>query len=268
MVIDRRPLSVKIDESIDLIRQYSELACSKWDGYVVAFSGGKDSQVVLLLVKMAGVPFRAVHNITTIDYPENIYFIRKCYPMVQFNFTRQNFFSLMERFKDLPTIGKRWCCNRLKERVGNGFFIDGVRAEESAKRATYDVINFKGGRVFDVSLLRRNRKVMLHPILHWNEADVWQFIEDNNIPVNPLYDSKNRVGCMFCPFASAKQRLQIRTDYPRYYSLMIRSIERIMAKGFGAEYQWESAHEVYDWWCSGKSMETYMESKRQLKLNL
>ena len=46
------------------------------EGYYVAFSGGKDSCVILDLIKRAGVKFDAHLNITTVDPPEVIRFVR------------------------------------------------------------------------------------------------------------------------------------------------------------------------------------------------
>ena len=40
------------------------------EGYYVAFSGGKDSVVLLDIVKRSGVKFDAHYNITGIDPPE------------------------------------------------------------------------------------------------------------------------------------------------------------------------------------------------------
>ena len=39
------------------------------EGYFLAFSGGKDSQAVYHLAKMAGVKFDAHYSLTTVDPP-------------------------------------------------------------------------------------------------------------------------------------------------------------------------------------------------------
>lgn len=52
------------------------------EGYYVAFSGGKDSCVILDLIKLAKVKFDAHLSITTVDPPELIRFVRQQYPEV------------------------------------------------------------------------------------------------------------------------------------------------------------------------------------------
>ena len=87
-------LSDKIEYSINLIRKGEKLALSmNPDGYYVGFSGGKDSQVMLELVKRSGVKYKAFYNVTTNDSPENVYFIRKYYPEVTFIHPKENFFK-------------------------------------------------------------------------------------------------------------------------------------------------------------------------------
>lgn len=61
-------LDKKINQAIKLIR-----AAGK-DGQVVevAYSGGKDSDVILELTRMAGINYRAIYKNTTIDPPGTI----------------------------------------------------------------------------------------------------------------------------------------------------------------------------------------------------
>ena len=81
-----KTLQDKINESITLIKKGERLALAlnPTDGYFVGFSGGKDSQVLLSLVKQSGVKYHAYYSVTTNDPPQNIYFIRQHYPDVTF----------------------------------------------------------------------------------------------------------------------------------------------------------------------------------------
>ena len=62
----------KVDVAIERLRLFEPK-----EGYYLAFSGGKDSQVIYHLAKESGVRFEANYNITGIDPPELVYFIRK-----------------------------------------------------------------------------------------------------------------------------------------------------------------------------------------------
>ena len=60
-------LQSKIDYSIALLRKCEQMALD-YDldnGYYLAFSGGKDSQVLYHLAEMAGVKFKAQMNLTS-----------------------------------------------------------------------------------------------------------------------------------------------------------------------------------------------------------
>lgn len=60
----------KEEASIELIRRGEKLALSmNPEGYFVGFSGGKDSQVLLELVRRAGVKYKAYYSVTTNDPP-------------------------------------------------------------------------------------------------------------------------------------------------------------------------------------------------------
>ena len=72
----------KVDDAIERLRGHESLTNGK--GFYLAFSGGKDSCAVKTLCNMAGVKYDAHYNVTTIDPPELVYFIREHHPDVRF----------------------------------------------------------------------------------------------------------------------------------------------------------------------------------------
>ena len=58
------------------------------EGYYLAFSGGKDSVVIKALADMAGVKYDAHYNVTSVDPPELVRFIKEKYPDVMWEYPR------------------------------------------------------------------------------------------------------------------------------------------------------------------------------------
>lgn len=122
------------------------------EGYYVAFSGGKDSQCIYHLCKAAGVKFDAHYNVTSVDPPELIYFIREHYPDVIWDVPhdkdgkRISMWSLIKNHAMPPTRKVRYCCADLKECNGKGrIVVTGVRWAESVRRKKlHGVVSIKG----------------------------------------------------------------------------------------------------------------------------
>ena len=275
-----RYLQSKIDKAIEFIKHGEKLALAmNADGYFVAFSGGKDSQVLLWLAQQAGVKYRAFYAVTTNDPPQNVQFIRQFYPEVIFIHPKENFYKLVAK-KGLPTMRTRFCCRVLKETAGIGYAtLVGVRKDESSKRRGYrdvDVISRRKEhqdkeRVYSVDeivatehkCIKGKDKLILRPILDFTESEVWEVIYANNLPVNPCYKTANRVGCIFCPFAPKKQILEYCKKYPRAKAKIIDSIQQCQTKMQKCKF---SPDEYFDWWLTKKSVKQYMAEKRQTKI--
>ena len=87
-------------------------------GYYCAFSGGKDSIVILDLLKRSGCKFDAHYNVTTVDPPELVRFI-KTFPEVQFNYPEMSMWKFMSRGGYRPGTGRPKGAKDSKPRKGS-----------------------------------------------------------------------------------------------------------------------------------------------------
>ena len=110
----RRDLEMKINRSILILKKMEPIALRYREyGFIGAFSGGKDSQVIRQLLNMAEVKHVMKYQWTTIDPPEVINFIREEYPDVIIERPDETFWQLCYRNGILPTQYKRFCCREL-----------------------------------------------------------------------------------------------------------------------------------------------------------
>lgn len=270
-------LPKKIADTITLLQQGEKAALAlDPEGYYLAFSGGKDSQVMLSLTKLAGVKYHAYYSVTSNDPPENVYFIRKFYPEVTFVHPKRNFFSMVSDY-GLPMMNKRYCCSRLKEGLGSGrAVLTGVRSEESRKRSSYAQIEIfsrrkehqgkRRDRSFDelaeneVQCIKGKDRLMIRPMLNWTSDEIWEYIYTNKLPVNPCYKKVGRVGCMFCPFATSKQIDMYSKEYTGFYNLLMSSVTKWWMKS--EDHILDSPEDYYLWWKSKKNLNSYIKKKR------
>lgn len=274
-------LQRKIDYSIELLRRAEPLALKMHsDGFHLAFSGGKDSQVLYRIAQMAGVKFKAHMQITTLDPPELMHFVRTRYSDVALHRPEINFYQLIIKKKMLPLRHARYCCAYLKEQHGAGTVtLIGIRAAESNRRAKRNEVELYGHK-FGGSLDQFNRrqeqsvecvggkdKVIISPILKWTDADVWNFIRGYGIEYCRLYDEGyHRIGCIFCPFASVKTKQMDRQRYPGVERAIKRSIRVLIdTVQYGSAYNMDE-DQIFDWYISNKSIKEYAGMLQQRKI--
>lgn len=274
-------LKYEIDAAINFLQRGEKLALSlNEQGYFVAFSGGKDSQVLLWLVQQAKVKYKAYYSVTTNDPLQNVQFIRKYYKEVIFLHPKDNFYTLVEK-NGLPLRQMRYCCKLLKESAGAGFAtLVGVRREESVRRSKYDFVDVVsrrkehkervGGYDLDDIIavnhqcIKGKDKVLLRPMLDFTEKDVWTIINEFNLPKNPCYEKVGRVGCIFCPFSSRQTIERYCIEFPKVKETLMKSISVFLKNkpSIGL-----SKEDYFDWWLSDMSLQEYKESKKQLEMN-
>lgn len=167
------------------------------EGYILAYSGGKDSDVLLSLAKAAGVRFEAHYHATTIDPPEVVRHVLT-HPEVTLDRPAKSFIRLMAT-NGLPTVGGRWCCKLLKERAFPGrVVLTGMRAAESPRRAKRSMVE---------AARQGHGQRFVHPLFDWSDADVWGYLRARGVVVCDLYgQGHKRIGCVCCPMGSTQER--------------------------------------------------------------
>lgn len=241
------------------------------EGYYLAFSGGKDSVVIKALADMAGVKYDAHYNLTSVDPPELVRFIKEFHPDVEIEIPKDKdgkpitMWNLIPRKKMPPTRLVRYCCEVLKEGGGDGrFTVTGVRWAESLRRRTTRTgleLNFNAAKDGDflnpdnpdnakmARFCPTKGKHILNPIIDWDDNDIWEFIREYNIPYCELYDQGyKRLGCIGCPMNNhAAEELE---KYPKYRQAYLRAFDRMLKNMDKAELKttWKTADDVMRWW--------------------
>lgn len=258
----------KILHSVELIRKAEPLALAydPEDGFFNTFSGGKDSQCLYHIVKMAGVKHKTHMNLTSIDPPEVIRFVKTEYPDVELAKPKDSIYHLAVKKGILPTMRVRWCCAEYKEMAGAGkVTLIGIRRSESARRArrnevevsnhgysgdleglaeyrkqrnsgrkprkgTFSIINVNGES--EVGCIHGKESLLISPIIDWTEDEVWTFLNTLGIKHCCLYDEGfTRIGCILCPMSQRKQKEIEMKRWPHVKRGWIKAIKEIRLGG-------------------------------------
>lgn len=278
-------LQKKMLHSVELLQKAEKIALNydAENGYFLAFSGGKDSQALFHMVQLAGVKFKGHMNLTSVDPPEVIRFVKKNYSEVELTKPGKSIYQYAVEKKILPTMRVRWCCSEYKETAGAGkVTLIGIRKAESARRAKRNEVEINS-RKFSGDLdgleeyrqeqkakrmKRKSKKdgvnitnadeeqtlgciqgkesLLISPIIHWTAQDVWEFLNDVvRVPHCTLYDEGwTRIGCIGCPMSSYKQKMLENERYPHVKRGWIRAIKAIRNGGSKRTYLVEHPQEL------------------------
>lgn len=276
-------LDEKIEYSINLLRKSEEMALrmDPENGFYLAFSGGKDSQVLYHLAVRGGVKFKAHMNLTSVDPPKVIRFVKKNYPDVELIKPRMSIYEMAKKKGCLPTRLVRWCCEEFKEMSGAGkVTLIGIRKSESTNRKKRNEIE-TGDRKFSgtfdqwsehqekmVTCVGGKDKILVSPILYWTEKDVWDYLKRMHIPYCELYDKGyKRIGCIMCPMSNYKQNVREMKDFPHVGKNWRKTIEWLIENKWKDKPLLQDPDLVLKWWISKKSFkEFYADEVMQQKL--
>lgn len=226
-VVDKNKdaLFVLENEAMDFVEHTYNVYRKKDSLFVVSYSGGKDSQVVLDIVTRVIPPsdLLVVFSDTTMEISHTYENVRKTKVDYERRFSGLKFYIAEPPKKAIdfwrefgpPSVKQRWCCTVvktapfhkiLKEHILGGrdsehggykkiVVFEGVRSDESSVRSKYERI--RGNRK---SFYQINAEV----IHNWNSTEVFLYLFSRNLNINKGYRyGLDRVGCSVCPFASS-----------------------------------------------------------------
>ncbi len=216
-------------------------------------------------------------NLTSVDPPEVIRFVKRYYPEVELIKPKVSIYNLAVGKQLLPTQRVRWCCDEYKEGAGAGkVTLIGIRRQESTRRAKRNEVEIDS-RKFSGTLegldeyrekkLSKEKKkgvnitnateertlgcisgkesLLISPIIHWTERDVWQFLNKVvQVPHCELYDQGfTRIGCIGCPMSNTKHKFVENNRWPHVRRNWIKAIIKIRT---GGVFQGQSAKILTD----------------------
>lgn len=198
--------------SIDFMRKIA----SRTPNLYLAYSGGKDSDLLLHLAKKAKIPYTAYYTNTTIDPPGTLKHIKE-HPEILIIRTKRSFFELVKH-RGFPSSFRRFCCTLIKEQYVADNIMTGIRRLESARRAQV----YKEPEICFVHKSgRKGRRFM--PILYWSDDNLTEYVKVENIRCHPLYYDENRcfhcerrLGCLGCPLPADRSI----NDFKKYPQLV------------------------------------------------
>lgn len=206
---------------------------SKFNNVAVLWSGGKDSTALLYVIAetFSNFPFIVVHLDNGNEFPETYAYMEKVQKNLNFKLIREPIEIKQDAITGLKCCGnnKTEALKRAIKREHFDAVVVGIRWDEHGIRGmersfsprdkefkwnVYDAENGKFGNPLQdpefvdwgITVNDFGKKcdhVRIHPLLHWSEADIWRYLENNNIPINNLYFSKNgkrmrSIGCQSC----------------------------------------------------------------------
>lgn len=211
-------------------------------------------------------------NLTSVDPPEVIRFVKRQYPEVSLTKPNKSIYQHAIDRGILPSMRVRWCCAEYKENAGAGkVTLIGIRHAESARRSKRNEVEIsdrkfsgtlegldeyrqqqrakrlrKASKKDGVNITNADKEqtlgcihgkesLLISPIIHWTERDVWEFLNDvMQVPHCSLYDEGwHRIGCIGCPMSSTKQKRIENKRFPHVKRNWIKAIMTIRSGGGG-----------------------------------
>lgn len=225
-----------IEKSKQAIRLAADMSLTYYDKpLIIAYSGGKDSDVLLHLAEDCLQPqeYEVIHSHTTVDAPETVYHIRDTFDRLtnqgvkcEVLYPRDKegkmitMWNLIPKKKMPPTRIVRYCCQILKEvGIPHRLVAVGVRGDESIKRQGRDIFGIqtstlKKAKSFSLEHTQEAYSEALARDPIWDCTLIKTMRDHGNTVVNPIYEWS---GQNIWDYIKAKQ-ISINPLYERGYT--------------------------------------------------
>ncbi len=201
---------------------------SKRGKIIVSFSGGKDSSVLLEVVRRSDVHHEVYFNNTGLELPETLEFVERIgYDIL--GEAGNAFWMYVEKFGP-PARDYRWCCKVLK-----------LAPTYKALKSLAPGVTLVGQRRFESLSRRRSPRIWRNkwlpgfvtgtPINMWSALDIWLYIKLRGVQVNPLYERGfERLGCYLCPASRLSEFEKLKKWYPSLWERWSSFLSRYASK--------------------------------------
>lgn len=212
----------RLNRMVEVSEAFAEHELRQTKNAVVSYSGGKDSAVLADILSRFGLP--KVFIDTRLEFPETYAYINKVRAtghQIDIARASNSFFSLVGK-NGYPRSRNRWCCKTQKFEP----FARYIREQYGNE----DVAVFVGQRRWEAlyrlgePLSRRHRympnQVTVMPLLDWLTLDIWGHIWAKELPINPIYEYFDRVGCWLCPFGLGHRVFLLQFTHAKLYKAL------------------------------------------------
>jgi sulfate adenylyltransferase subunit 2 len=201
------------NEAIEILRE----TAAAFKNPVMMYSIGKDSSVLLHLARKAfypsTIPFKLLHVDTTWKFKEMIGFRDEVVKKLGLNLivhtnhegVAAGINPFTSGISEYTRVMKTVALREALDKYGFDAAIGGSRRDEEKSRAKERIFSVReAGHRWDPraqrpelwrtynTKLAPGQTMRVFPLSDWTEADIWNYILQENIYVNPLYFAKNR----------------------------------------------------------------------------